>query len=77
MKEGFPLHPLRRKLLAPSHRPKGAARRRGFSAGRTALKSAFLGEREGYSFLLKGIPFAKPRHSFPFTVALSMPYNAT
>ena len=43
MKEGFPLHPLRRKLLAPVHRPKGAAGRRVFSQLRTDVHPALCG----------------------------------
>ena len=51
MKEGFPLHPLRRKLLAPVRRPEGAAGRRVFPQLHIAARPALRGadsEKSGF-----------------------------
>ena len=51
MKEGFPLHPLRRKLLVPVRRPEGAAGRRVFPQLHIAARPALRGadsEKSGF-----------------------------
>ncbi len=68
MKEGFPLHPLRRKLLAPVRRPEGAAGRRVFPQLRIAARPALRGadsEKSGFLWREREGTFLSPERKVP------------
>ena len=68
MKEGFLLHPLRRKLLAPVRRPEGAAGRRVFPQLHIAARPAFRGadsEKSGFLWREREGTFLSPERKVP------------
>ena len=68
MKEGFLLHPLRRKLLAPVRRPEGAAGRRVFPQLHIAARPALRGadsEKSGFLWREREGTFLSPERKVP------------